>query len=93
MIQSFKQAVESQNVKLPKLPDILPVEKIEVFMRITNNRKGAEKHLNRIKAYIPDTGTVRIIRLTEKQFSNMGLYQTEEDCQESIVGVNDYMML
>lgn len=33
----------------------------EVFMRITNNRKGAEKHLNRIKKYIPDTGTVRIL--------------------------------
>lgn len=51
----------------------------EVFMRITNNRKGAEKHLNRIKKYIPNTGTVRILRLTEKQFCNMGLYQAEED--------------
>ena len=54
----------------------------EVFMRITNNRKGAEKHLNRIKPYIPNTGTVRIMRLTEKQFCNMGLYQAEEDYQE-----------
>ena len=65
----------------------------EVFMRITNNRKGAEKHLNRIKPYIPNTGTVRIMRLTEKQFCNMGLYQAEEDYQESIVGINDYIML
>lgn len=38
----------------------------EVFMRITNNHKGAEKHLNRIKKYIPSTGTVRILRLTKK---------------------------
>ena len=56
-------------------------------------RKGAEKHLNRIKAYIPDTGTVRIMRLTEKQFCNCGLYQAEEDFQESIVGVNDFISL
>lgn len=62
-------------------------------IRITNNRKGAEKHLNRIKPYIPNTGTVRIMRLTEKQFCNMGLYQAEEDYQESIVGINDYIML
>jgi CRISPR-associated protein Cas2 len=60
----------------------------EVFKRTTNNRKGAEKHLNRMKKYIPDTGTVRILRLTEKQFFNMGL-----DFQEEIVGVNDYIML
>ena len=29
------------------------------------------------KKKIPDTGTVRLLRLTEKQFCNMGLYQTE----------------
>lgn len=49
--------------------------------------------LNRIKKYIPSTGTVRIIRLTEKQFCNMGLYQFEEDLQESVVGVNDFISL
>lgn len=63
------------------------------IVRNTNNRKGAEKHLNRIKSYIPDTGTVRIMRLTEKQYCNMGLYQAEEDYQESIVGANDFVML
>ncbi|MBQ0166261.1 MAG: hypothetical protein KBT02_04025 [Treponema sp.] len=49
--------------------------------------------LNRKKKDIPSTGTVRIIRLTEKQFCNMGLYQFEEDLQESVVGVNDYISL
>lgn len=62
-------------------------------MRITNNRKGAEKHMNRIKKYIPSTETVRIIRLSEKQFCNMSLYQFEEDLQESVVGVNDFISL
>ena len=31
MIQNFKQAIEENNVELLKLPDILPVEKIEVI--------------------------------------------------------------
>lgn len=65
----------------------------EVFMRITNNHKGVEKHLNRIKKNIPSTGTVRILRLTEKQFCNIGLYQFEGDLQERVVGVNDYISL
>ena len=64
-----------------------------IFKRITNSRKGAEKHLNRIKKYIPNTGTIRILRLTEKQFCNMGLYQAERDFQEEIVGINDYITL
>ena len=28
-----------------------------------------------------------------KQFCNMRVYQAEEDYQESIVGINDYIML
>ena len=31
MIQSFKTAIEEKNAELIKLPDILPVEKIEVI--------------------------------------------------------------
>lgn len=38
----------------------------EVFMRIVANRKNSEKHLGRIEKYAPTTGTVRILRLTEK---------------------------
>ena len=57
------------------------------------SKPRAEKHLNRIKNYIPDTGTVRILRLTEKQFCNMGIYQAERDYQEEIVGINDYISL
>lgn len=37
--------------------------------------------------------TVRILRLTEKQFCNMGLYQFEEDPQEEIVGAGDFISL
>ena len=32
-------------------------------------------------------------RQTEKQFCNMGLYQFEENLQESVVGVNDCISL
>ena len=59
--------------------------RILVLLNPTNNRKGAEKHLNRIKNYIPDTGIIRILRLTEKQFCNMGLYLAERDYQDELL--------
>ena len=43
----------------------------EVFMRITNNRKGAEKHYRRLMDYKPKTGIVRVFKLTEKQYAKV----------------------
>ena len=43
----------------------------EVFMRITTNRKAAQKHFDRLNDYAPKTGEVRILRLTEKQYANI----------------------
>ena len=49
--------------------------------------------LNRIKQFISHSGTVRVMRLTEKQFCNMGLYQNEEDLQEETVGIKEFVVL
>ncbi|QWT52541.1 CRISPR-associated endonuclease Cas2 [Eubacterium sp. MSJ-33] len=43
----------------------------EVFMRIVTNRKASEKHYRRIEQFAPKTGTVRLLRLTEKQYQNI----------------------
>ncbi len=43
----------------------------EVYMRIVQNRKASEKHYRRIEEYAPKTGVVRLLRLTEKQYSNI----------------------
>ncbi len=65
----------------------------EVFMRIVPNRKGTEKHYRRISEYAPKTGTVRIIRLTEKQYANIQMLSGETDYQEKTVGRNCHIML
>ena len=65
----------------------------EVFMRITTNRKGAEKHIRRIKEYAPRTGTVRVLKLTEKQYENIALLSGEVDYQERTIGKNVHIML
>ena len=65
----------------------------EVFMRITRNRKSAEKHLRRIKEYAPKTGTVRVFKMTEKQYSNIWMLTGDMDYQEKMVGKNCHIML
>ena len=61
----------------------------EVYMRIVQNRKASEKHFRRIEEYAPKTGTVRLLRLTEKQYNNIYLVTGEPDYQEKIVGTKN----
>ena len=54
----------------------------EVYMRIVQNRKASEKHYRRIEEVAPKTGTVRLLRLTEKQYNNICMVTGETDYQE-----------
>lgn len=65
----------------------------EVFMRIVPNRKASEKHYRRIDEYAPKTGTVRLLRLTEKQYRNIYMVAGEPDYQEKVVGINSHIMI
>lgn len=65
----------------------------EVFMRITTNRKGAEKHFRRLEEYAPRTGVVRVFKLTEKQYENIWMLTGEADHQEKTVGRNGHIMI
>jgi len=65
----------------------------EVFMRITSNRKSAKIHINRISDYLPDTGVIRALLLTEKQYQNIIYLVGEADYQEKMVGGNCHISL
>ena len=65
----------------------------EVYMRIVQNRKASEKHYRRIQEFAPKTGTVRLLRLTEKQFQNIDMVAGEEDYQEKTVGTNCHIIV
>lgn len=65
----------------------------DVFMRVVQNRKASEKHYRRIEGTKPKTGIVRILRLTEKQYSNIYMVTGEDDYQEITVGRNCHIMI
>lgn len=65
----------------------------EVYMRVVPNRKASEKHYRRIDAVAPQTGVVRLLRLTEKQYANIYLVAGEVDYQEKTVGINCHILI
>ena len=65
----------------------------ELYMRITASRKTAEKHLRRLSEYDPGTGTVRVLKLTEKQYAGIWYLTGEPDLQEKTIGTNGHIML
>ena len=65
----------------------------DVFMRVVTNRKGAEKHYRRLDEHAPTTGTVRVLRLTEKQYARTYMLAEDYDYQEDKVGSKSHIML
>ena len=45
-----------------------------IYMRHHPNRENADVHANRIKGSLPPDGEVRILRITDKQFSLMEVF-------------------
>ena len=62
-------------------------------MRVEDTKKSCIKHQNRIKSYLPSTGEVRMLILTEKQFENCLLCQEKPDLQEKLVSTKDIVTL
>jgi CRISPR-associated protein Cas2 len=44
-----------------------------VYARLCNGLERAQKHTNRLKSWVPDKGSVRVMLITEQQFARMEL--------------------
>ncbi len=66
-----------------------------MFMRITSSRKTAENHIRRLEGHDPGTGTgtVRVMKMTEKQYSKIWYLTGGVDLQEKVVGTNGHIAL
>ncbi len=42
-----------------------------VYSRVCNGNDDVEKHAKRLRANLPDNGSVRLLTITEKQYQNM----------------------
>lgn len=55
-----------------------------VYTRLCPNRDVAEKHMNRVKRNAPDVGSIRLIYLTEHQFTNMYVITGKKLCKKDM---------
>ena len=65
----------------------------ELFMRVMTTRKSVETHLRRIQNEHPETGNIRVLTLTERQFQSIKNLTEVLDHQEMDVGANSVVML
>lgn len=64
-----------------------------VYCRVVCNRKNAEKHIKRFEGKVPNTGNIRMLILSERQYGEMIYLTGEADYQEKVVGSKDMIFL
>lgn len=67
------------------LKDGFDMLQYSVYTRLCPNRDVAETHMNRIKKSAPKNGSIRLIYLTEHQFTHMYVIAGEKTMQEKHV--------
>ena len=65
------------------LDDGFEMLQYSVYTRICANRDSANKHLNRVKKFAPRNGSIRMLMVTENQYSDMAVITGEKSAQET----------
>ena len=53
-----------------------------IYLRHCSSMENAEVHIKRVKAILPDEGCVGIIKITDKQFADMEIFDCKAKRQE-----------
>lgn len=64
-----------------------------VYVKIFNNRDSAVKHIRKIQVNAPKTGSVRVMLITEKQYSRMEIIVGGRTDQETLVTPDPLLIL
>ena len=67
------------------LDDGFDMLQYSVYTRICVNRDAADKHMMRICKNAPETGSIRLLYLTEHQFTTMKIIVGEKTNQEKLI--------
>ena len=49
-----------------------------IYLRHCPSRENADAHINRVKAMLPEHGKIGILRVTDKQFGDMELFDEHQ---------------
>jgi len=62
-----------------------------VYCRVTQNHDDAKKHILLVDKNKPPKGSVRVLQITEKQFSSMQILVGERTKEEDFLGPKDVL--
>ena len=55
-----------------------------VYSRICKNNDDLQKHINRLKIHSPKNGNIRMLQITEKQYSSIIMFAGSKEVEEDI---------
>ena len=55
-----------------------------VYSRICKNNDDLQNHINRLKIHSPKNGNIRMLQITEKQYSNIIMFAGSKEVEEDI---------
>lgn len=64
-----------------------------VYVRICPSREYANRIENRIKKFIPTSGNVRLLCVTEKQYDDMKLLVGSRNTAETAIGTERFLVI
>ena len=64
-----------------------------VYSRITRNNDDARKYINKVKSILPPVGSVRVLQVTEKQYSGMIIMLGDKTLTENLFNTEDLIEL
>ena len=64
-----------------------------IYSRITRNHDDAKKHAQRVKSNLPPKGSVRLLMITEKQYSAMKILVGKRTAEELLLSTNEIIEL
>lgn len=74
------------------LKDGYQMLQLSVYTRIVRGRDSSEKHNKRLKANLPEEGSIRCLEVTEKQFAGMDILLGEKKIQEKTVNADQFLL-
>ncbi len=73
--ETKKERRESSEFRKQLLRDGFTMFQFSIYLRHCPSRESAEVHVKRVKSLLPPNGSIGILSITDKQFSQMELFR------------------
>lgn len=84
-VQTDDEKREYRHFRESVMDDGFMMMQFSVYVRYCENDSDAEKHIIRVKKMKPKYGNIRILKITENQYTSMIMIQGEKTQQEEAI--------